>query len=46
MDPDAALDELLALLDLMADLADARIGEPIDRGKILRTLVVHTAPGS
>jgi hypothetical protein len=36
MDPDAALDELLGLLDLIADLADAGIGGPIDRGKILR----------
>ena len=36
MDPDAALDELLGLLDLMADLADAGIGEQIDRDKILR----------
>jgi hypothetical protein len=26
MDPDAALDELLGLLDVMADLADAGIG--------------------
>jgi hypothetical protein len=36
MDPDAALDELLGLLDLMADLADAGIGGQIDRDKILR----------
>ena len=36
MDPDAALDELLGLVELIADLADAGIGEQIDRREILR----------
>lgn len=36
MDPDAALDELLGLVDLVADEADADIGQRIDRHEILR----------
>ena len=36
MDPDAALDELLGLVDLMAGEADADIGQRINRHEILR----------
>jgi hypothetical protein len=36
MDPDAALDELLGLVDLMAGLTDAGIGDRIDRREIVR----------
>jgi hypothetical protein len=36
MDPDAALDELLGLVDLMSGLTDAGIGERIDHREILR----------
>jgi hypothetical protein len=36
MDPDAALDELLGLVDLIAGLADAGVGERIDHRGILR----------
>ena len=36
MDPDAALDELLGLVNLMTRLADAGISEQIDRDRILR----------
>jgi hypothetical protein len=36
MDPDAALDELLGLVDLMAGDADADSGQRINRHEILR----------
>ena len=36
MDPDAALDELLGLVDLIAGEADADIGQRINRHEILR----------
>ena len=36
MDPDAALDELLALADLIADQAGADTGEQNDSHEILR----------
>ena len=36
MDPDAALDELLGLIGLMADVAGAGDEEQIDRCEILR----------
>lgn len=36
MDPDAALEELLELADLVTSLLDAEVGKQIDRTDVLR----------